>query len=245
MYFRKPMIQSNMNWIQYLAPIPVYKRQFDDDAFHERLFHLGFTELNDAQRRMGQELPGKYDQERYENYNDWYGNQEEWVEDGFPPIGSRFSVPPNNFLELDNEDVKEMRRRIVEAFDYTLKHIEMVPGDAELNPIITESWAQWYEPHHGRGHNKHNHCRWDPNEAPYIGFSGGYYLSDGEPFPDHTYSGAFVFHIRDYDYYIRPKKGMLILWPYDIVHSVTPFYGKSHRCVVNFNIQCDNPNFKK
>ena len=245
MYFRKPMIQSNMDWIQYLAPIPVYKRQFDDDAFHERLFQLGFTELNDAQRRMGQELPGQYDQERYENYNDWYGNQEEWVEDGFPPIGSRFSVPPNNFLELDNDDVREMRRRIVEAFDYTLKHIEMVPGDSELNPTITESWAQWYEPHHGRGHNKHNHCRWDPNEAPYIGFSGGYYLSDGEPFPDHTYSGAFVFHIRDYDYYIRPKKGMLILWPYDIVHSVTPFYGKSHRCVVNFNIQCDNPNFKK
>lgn len=245
MYFRKPMIQSNMDWIQYLAPIPVYKRQFDDDAFHERLFQLGFTELNDAQRRMGQELPGQYDKDRYEGYNDWYGNQEEWVEDGFPPIGSRFSVPPNNFLELDNDDVREMRRRIVEAFDYTLKHIEMVPGDSELNPTITESWAQWYEPHHGRGHNKHNHCRWDPNEAPYIGFSGGYYLSDGEPFPDHTYSGAFVFHIRDYDYYIRPKKGMLILWPYDIVHSVTPFYGKSHRCVVNFNIQCDNPNFKK
>ena len=84
-------------------------------------------------------------------------------------------------------------------------------------------------------------CRWDPNEAPFIGFSGGYYLSDGEPFADHTYSGAFVFHVRDYDYYIRPKKGMLILWPYDIVHSVTPFYGKSHRCVINFNIQVDKP----
>ena len=84
-------------------------------------------------------------------------------------------------------------------------------------------------------------CRWDPNEAPFIGFSGGYYLSDGEPFADHTYSGAFVFHVRDYDYYIRPKRGMLILWPYDIVHSVTPFYGKSHRCVINFNIQVDKP----
>ena len=38
-------------------------------------------------------------------------------------------------------------------------------------------------------------------------------------------------------YFIRPKKGMLIIWPYDIVHSVKPFYGETHRCVINFNIQ--------
>lgn len=68
-------------------------------------------------------------------------------------------------------------------------------------------------------------------------FSGGYYLSDGDPIKDHPYSGVFSFHIRGMKYYIRPKKGMLIIWPYDIVHSVEPFYGKKHRAVINFNIQ--------
>lgn len=241
MYFKKPIIDTNVPGIKFLAPIPVFQNQFTDHDLHDRVFQLGFTELTEAQRKMGQELPGQYDKERYENYKDWYGNKDQWVEDGFPAIGSRFSVPPNDLLDLDNVDVKEIRKRIIDAFIYTIKSIEAVPHDAQLDPVITESWAQWYEPHHGRGHNKHNHCRWDPNEAPFIGFSGGYYLSDGEPFPDHTYSGAFVFHVRDYDYYIRPKKGMLILWPYDIVHSVTPFYGKSHRCVINFNIQVDKP----
>jgi len=28
-----------------------------------------------------------------------------------------------------------------------------------------------------------------------------------------------------------------MIWPYDIVHSVKPFYGKTQRCVINFNIQ--------
>jgi hypothetical protein len=30
---------------------------------------------------------------------------------------------------------------------------------------------------------------------------------------------------------------MLVMWPSDIVHSVKPFYGKTHRCVINFNIE--------
>lgn len=237
MYFKNPLMPTDLWGIYSLAPIPVYKVQFEDHEFHDRLYEMGFTELNQQQRQMGQELPGQYDKERYENYHDWYGNKEAWVEDGLPPIGSRFSVPPNDFLSIDKPEVKEMRNRIIEGFIHTVKALELVNSTEEINPLITESWAQWYEPHAGRGHNKHNHCRWDPSEAPRIGFSGGYYLSDGEPFPDHTYSGAFVFHVRDFDYYIRPKKGMLIMWPYDIVHSVTPFYGKSHRCVVNFNIQ--------
>ena len=96
---------------------------------------------------------------------------------------------------------------------------------------------QYYDPYSGRGHNAHNHCRWSPEEAKPMMFSGGYYLSDGLPIKDHPYSGVFAFHIRGMKYYIRPKKGMLIIWPYDIVHSVEPFYGSEYRCVVNFNIQ--------
>ena len=78
---------------------------------------------------------------------------------------------------------------------------------------------------------------WQPSEEPQVGYSGGYYLSDGEPIKDHPYSGAFCFHLRGMSYFVRPKQGMLMMWPNDIVHSVKPFYGKKHRCVINFNIQ--------
>ena len=96
---------------------------------------------------------------------------------------------------------------------------------------------QYYEPGQGRGHNAHNHCRWYDSETKKIQFSGGYYLSDGEPLKDHPYSGVFAFHIREMKYYIRPQRGLLLIWPSDIIHSVSPFYGKTHRAVINFNIE--------
>ena len=111
MYFKKPIIDTNVPGIKFLAPIPVFQNQFTDHDLHDRVFQLGFTELTEAQRKMGQELPGQYDKDRYDNYKDWYGNKDQWVEDGFPAIGSRFSVPPNDLLDLDNEDVKEIRKR--------------------------------------------------------------------------------------------------------------------------------------
>ena len=128
---------------------------------------------------------------------------------------------------LQSEGIKAGFYHLLDSLD--IKH--------EKNSKITESWLQYYEPTSGRGHNAHNHCRWHHSEAKPIMFSGGYYLSDGEPIKDHPYSGVFAFHIRGMKYYIRPKKGMLLIWPYDIIHSVEPFYGKKHRAVINFNIQ--------
>ena len=101
MYFKKPIIDTNVPAIKFLAPIPVFQNEFTDHDLHDRVFQLGFTELTEAQRKMGQELPGQYDKDRYDNYKDWYGNKDQWVEDGFPAIGSRFSVPPNDLLDLD------------------------------------------------------------------------------------------------------------------------------------------------
>jgi len=68
-------------------------------------------------------------------------------------------------------------------------------------------------------------------------FSGGYYLADGDPLLDHPYSGVFSFHLRDYQHLVRVKKGLLMMWPSDIVHSVKPFYGQNYRAVINFNIR--------
>lgn len=234
MYFQQPIIPTDQEYVFQLAPIPLYQRIYDD-KLTESVYNLGLDLLTEEQKRMGQELPGRYDQERQSTYEVNYERKNEWVENHeFPPIGSRFFTPPNNFLEYDDENVNILKRRIFNGFYHFL---DTLGFEHNKNAQITESWLQYYNPYSGRGHNAHNHCRWDHEEAKPLMFVGGYYLSDGEPIQDHPYSGVFAFHIRGMKYYIRPRKGMLMIWPYDIVHSVEPFYGKTHRAVINFNIQ--------
>jgi hypothetical protein len=234
MNFKKPLIKTTQEHLYHLAPIPIYKRIFDDTIADE-VYTLGLNILNPQQKKMGQELPGQFDTQRQNSYNVNYDRQEEWVEEHkLQPIGSRFYTPPNDFLETKDYNVEVIKRRIKGSF---CKMLDLLEIENNNKPEITESWLQYYEPTSGRGHNAHNHCRWHHNEAKPIMFSGGYYLSDGDPIKDHPYSGVFAFHVRGMKHYIRPKKGMLIIWPYDIIHSVEPFYGKTHRAVINFNIQ--------
>ena len=234
MNFKQPLIPTLDEHIFQLAPIPVYQRIFDD-VLTDRVYKLGINILSDDQKRMGQELPNQYDSERQSKYEIGYNKQDQWVEEHeLQPIGSRFFTPPNDFLINQDEDVQIIKRRIEGGF---LQLLKSIGKQTQPKPIITESWLQYYDPYSGRGHNAHNHCRWNHNESKPIMFSGGYYLSDGDPIADHPYSGVFSFHIRGMKYYIRPKKGMLLIWPYDIIHSVEPFYGKEHRAVINFNIQ--------
>lgn len=236
MYLNTPLVQSDKQDFYYLAPIPVYMKVFDDHDLHDYVYDLGFSNLNAAQKQMGQELPERYDTQRQDEGDYLIDNRDMWVEyDEQIPIGSRYFTPPNDFLKTEDDKVKTIVERIHTGYEYLLDSL----GKSYQGSKITESWMQYYDPYSGRGHNQHNHCRWQRDEAN-IGdqmFAGGYYLSDGEPIKDHPYSGVFTFHVRGQQHMIRPKKGMLIIWPYDIVHSVKPFYGKSHRCVINFNIQ--------
>lgn len=235
MYFRNPIINTHQENIFHLAPIPLYIKQFDDHDLHDEVYNLGFDELTDEQKRMGQELPERYDIERQSTYEINYNNRDMWVEPTeFNPIGSRFAVPPNDFLDRPEESIKVIRRRCEEGYMDMLDKLDFKHNN---NPNITESWIQYYDPTSGRGHNQHNHCRWSPDEETNLSFVGGYYLNDGSPIADHPYSGVFTFHVRGMSHFIKPKKGLLMIWPYDIVHSVKPFYGKTHRCVINFNIQ--------
>lgn len=234
MYFKQPLIPTSIDYIYQLAPIPVYQRIYDD-KIADSVYDLGLNILDEKQKLMGQELPLQYDNERQSTYEINYDKEDEWVENhDFPPIGSRFYTPPNDFLNHEDERVDIIKRRIYNGFYHLLDSLGF---EHNKDAQITESWLQYYNPYSGRGHNAHNHCRWKYEESKPIMFSGGYYLSDGEPIADHPYSGVFSFHIRGMKYYIRPKKGMLLIWPYDIVHSVEPFYGKKHRAVINFNIQ--------
>lgn len=228
---------TNKENIFHLSPIPVYKRRFINCPITKKIDNLGFRILSKEQKLMGQELPNQYDNKRQDNYKINYDYQEEWVENhNLQPIGSRFFVKPNNFLSewsyqpekgKGNKDVDIIIRRIKAGFK------ELTGKDGE----ITESWAQYYEPGAGRGHNAHNHNRWQHEEEKPLMYSGGYYLDDGDPLKDHPYSGAFAFHIGGKKHYVRPREGMLLIWPHDIIHSVEPFYGKRHRAVINFNIQ--------
>jgi hypothetical protein len=239
MYFQRPIIPTHEENLFQLAPIPLYIKYFDDHDLHDEVYNIGLEKLTDDQKLMGQELPEQYDQKRQTEYNVNYNRMDMWVEPTeFNPIGSRYFVPPNDFLVRKEKSVLTIRERIEDGYKDMLNKLNFGHNN---NPIITESWMQYYEPTSGRGHNQHNHCRWNPNEETELSFAGGYYLSDGDPIADHPYSGVFTFHVRGFSYFVRPKKGMLIIWPYDIVHSVKPFYGKSYRCVINFNIQDGSP----
>ena len=104
---------TNKENIFNLAPIPVYKRVYKDDIVTNRAYQFGLNILDAEQRRMGQELPGQYDNERQSNYEVNYDRQDEWVEKHeLQPIGSRFYVNPNDFLEAENADVDVINRRI-------------------------------------------------------------------------------------------------------------------------------------
>ena len=241
MHFKEALIESKDNPnVHYLAPIPVWVEQFNDDELHNKIYKLGMDRLSDKQKLMGQELPEQLDTERIESYEVNYQRKNNWVEPNeFNPIGSRFFTPPNNFLDIDNEDVKVIRSRINNGYIKLLNYLKITN---KQSPKITESWMQYYDPYSGRGHNAHNHCRWQPGEETPTSFSGGYYISDGDPILDHPYSGVFTFHVRGAAHFIRPKKGMLMIWPFDIVHSVKPFYGKDYRVVINFNIEDSSVN---
>jgi hypothetical protein len=234
MKFKKPLIKSDKENLYYLAPVPVLQKKYEDKTLHDWVYVYAFNKLNKVEKQMGQELPERYDEERQVMF-ETTDIKDMWVEETEKnPIGSRFHTPPNNFLDEPNEKVQEIRKRIEDSFFELLDSLE-IPHHNKCK--ITESWIQYYDPYEGRGHNQHNHCRWQPNEEAEVSFSGGYYLNDGEPIKDHPYSGAFCFHIRGMAHFIRPKNGMLMIWPNDIVHSVKPFYGKKHRCVINFNIE--------
>ncbi len=126
--------------IFHLAPIPVFKKVYEDDIITNRVYDFGLQILDAEQRRMGQELPGQYDVDRQVNYVINYDRREEWIEDHeLQPIGSRFYVKPNDFLDAENADVDVIKRRVKAGFK------ELIGEEG----TVTESWLQYYEPTEG------------------------------------------------------------------------------------------------
>ncbi len=110
MYFKDPIKPTDKDNLFYLAPIPIYMKEFEDDELQDEVFRLGLEVLSEKQKLMGQELPDKWDESRQSTYKVNYQREDRWVEPTeYNPIGSRFFTPPNNFLDRSEECVRIVR----------------------------------------------------------------------------------------------------------------------------------------
>lgn len=213
--------------LHHLAPVPVIYHLVQDpdiDTFHRDLIRMARESLTEAELDVPdvrhQDDMGK----RFEFTDD------SWSERQLPAIGVWHGVPTNRFLDNPAPPVQRVKALIDDRYRFAVRATTGI--DAE-KPWISESWIQFYKD--GDYKVLHNHERYGP---PYLDepWSGGYYLTDGQPDASMPYAGMFSFRIRQANYFIKPKAGLLLMWPSDILHEVSPFYGKDERIVVNFNI---------
>ena len=213
--------------LHYLAPVPVIYHEYtaaDLDSFHLELIRTARQSLSEPEIEVP-DVRHRDDMGRRFEFGD-----DAWSEEQIPAIGVWHGVPTNAFLDNPAEPVRRLRALIVDRYRFALSATAQVDA---VDPWISESWIQFYKD--GDYKVLHNHERYGP-PYPEERWSGAYYLADGTPDPTMPYAGMFSFRVRQTNYYIRPKPGLLLLWPSDILHEVAPFYGKDERIVVNFNI---------
>jgi hypothetical protein len=213
--------------LHYLAPIPIIYHQVslpDLDSFHADLMQVARGALSDAEIEVP-DVRHKEDMGKTFTFDD-----DAWSETQIPAIGLWHGVPTNAFLDIPAEPVQRLRALVEERYRFAVKETDQVEAE---QPWISESWIQFYKD--GDYKVLHNHERYGP-PYPDRRWSGAYYLQDGSPDPGMPYAGMFSFRVRQANYYIRPKAGLLLMWPSDILHEVAPFYGADERVVINFNI---------
>jgi|SRR5215510_1422425 len=227
-----PILHPFRGWVQHLAPIPVLYRhlQFDDLAdFNAAL-------MRKARETYSEDILDVPDIRHLEDLGSVPTFPDTaWKEPQKPAVGVWHRVPTNSFLNITDPNVTRLRDIIVESHRHIVDNLrEEVYGSSQ----ILENWIQFYR----QGDYKvlHNHERYG---EPFFQnmWVGVYYVNDGEPDSDKKYSGLLSFSVRGCNYYIRPKPGLLLMWPSDILHEVHPFYGKSHRIVINFHVRNVRP----
>jgi hypothetical protein len=215
-------------WVRHLAPVPVLYRMLDwaDLAdFNGKLADV-------ARQVFTREILDVPDERHLEDLGSvptFPGTA--WREPQRPAVGVWHRVRTNDFLNVADPSVERFRDVVLDSHRHI---VETVGEDEYYGSQLMENWIQFYQ----QGDYKvlHNHERY---VAPFIQdmWVGVYYVSDGDPDLDKKYSGLLSFSIRGCNYLIRPKPGLLLMWPSDILHEVHPFYGKSERIVVNFHIR--------
>lgn len=213
--------------LHHLAPVPIIYSELsmpDLESFHLDLIRIARESLTEPEIEVP-DVRHKEDMGKNFDLHDAY-----WSETQIPAIGVWHGVPTNSILDNPAEPVQRLRSVIEDRYRFALK---MTAQIEPAQPWISESWIQFYKD--GDYKVLHNHERYGP-PYPQERWSGAYYLHDGTPDPSMPYAGMFSFRVRQTNYYIRPKPGLLMLWPADILHEVAPFYGKDERIVINFNI---------
>jgi Putative 2OG-Fe(II) oxygenase len=152
-----------------------------------------------------------------------------WWEEHPASIGVWHHVPTNAFLDIDELETRSLRDLVEREFEATIESLE---GE-KVKAHLTESWIQFYR--NGDYKVLHNHERYGSASLPHA-WVGAYYIDDGEPDESMPYSGVLSFALGTTRYLIRPRAGLLVMWPAAVLHEVHPFYGQHDRVVVNFNI---------
>lgn len=226
--FRTPNILHRVSGdLYYLAPIPVIWHQVksrDIEAWHEDLVSLAREQMEEPILEVP-DVRHIHDLGRPPNFN-----EPTWAEEQLPAVGVWHRVPTNGFLGIDASPVHRLRELIESQYFNGLVALG-ISGTG--NPWISESWIQFYKD--GDYKVLHNHERYGP-PYPSNRWAGAYYVDDGQPDPTMPYAGVFSFSVRNVNHYVRPRPGMLLIWPADILHQVHPFYGARQRVVINFNI---------
>jgi hypothetical protein len=216
--------------LYHLAPIPVFYRVLDDPDLSS--WHAALVRI--ARERFSKdvlEVPDERHVQELGKVPAFPGHS--WAEEHPPAVGIWHCVPTNGFLDLPEAPVQRLRERVLAEYVKTLRVLEQYDG---RKPLLNESWIQFYRDSDAKV--LHNHERYD---RPFFDrmWAGGYYIDDGAPAADMKYSGAFSFRVREVNYFVRPKPGLLMMWPADILHEVHPFYGQRERVVVNFNLSLE------
>lgn len=227
-YGRTPdILFQHADDVFHLAPIPLVYHRVQEaglEEWHVQLMEearIAFTEpaleVPDVRHINSMGAPPHFEDDN-------------WSEEQIPAVGIWHSVPPNSYLTLQAACVRKLQTLIEERY---LHALSICGFGHEHAPWISESWIQFYKS--GDCKVLHNHERYGP-PYPHNRWAGAYYIDDGDPDPSMPYSGALSFRVRQCNYYFRPRSGLLMIWPADILHEVHPFYGSRERVVVNFNI---------
>tara|TARA_R110000868_G_scaffold314546_2_gene575478 strand:+ start:1037 stop:1789 length:753 start_codon:yes stop_codon:yes gene_type:complete len=245
---------KNSDNLYGILPVPVWYQILTSEELGEDL-----TKFNDKLKDIANEYYQKWQievpDERHlcksmtKDYISSFVQRKTFTQQYNPAIGKWHAVPTNNFLSIDELEVKKLKGIIVNSYTQALdtfynsqKMFELdynfKEAKKDKSPTITESWIQFYQ--NGDYKVLHNHLRYGFDPSHEYTWAGGYYIQDGKPDPYQPYAGRFSFRIREFNHFIKPVPGLIMLWPADILHEVHPFYGEEERVCINFNLSMKN-----
>ena len=143
-----------------------------------------------------------------------------------------------NLFTWDYSCIKTLHNMIVSLAGYMGNASGIKEGET-MNLSIS-GWSNIVR--NGNYHLPHNH----PNNT----WSGVYYISGGNPDENIQYNGLFEFcdprpaadmvtsdKIEPLRYQVKPKPGLMIMFPSFVNHFVHPFIGSGERITIAFNIR--------